>query len=89
MNTLSKKVDADLTNIFKSIEGTRTFENVATKHGTALERHAKSNVTAILKETHKSFKAFDTGMTTDFENPFLSVSPDLETSSDCCGCGNN
>ena len=40
MNTLSKKADADLTNIFKNIEGTRTFENVATKHGTAMEPHA-------------------------------------------------
>ena len=26
-------------------------------------------------------------MTIDFENPFLSVSPDPETSCDCCGCG--
>ena len=26
-------------------------------------------------------------MTIDFENPFLSVSPDQETSCDCCGCG--
>ena len=26
-------------------------------------------------------------MTIDFENPFLSISPDLETSCDCCGCG--
>ena len=25
-------------------------------------------------------------MTIDFENPFLSVSSDLETSCDCCGC---
>ena len=39
MNTLSKKADADLTNIFKNIEGTRTFENFATKHGTAMEPH--------------------------------------------------
>lgn len=25
-------------------------------------------------------------MTIDFENPFLSVSPNLETSCGCCGC---
>ena len=25
-------------------------------------------------------------MTIDFENPFLSVSPDLETYCNCCGC---
>ena len=51
MNTLSKKVDNDLTNIFKNNEGTRTFENVATKHGTGMEPHAESNVTALLKKT--------------------------------------
>lgn len=25
-------------------------------------------------------------MTIDFENPFMSVSPNLETSCGCCGC---
>ena len=35
---------------------------------------------------HKNFKAFDTGMTFDFENLFLSVCPDLETSCDHCIC---
>ena len=56
MNTLSKNVDTDLTNIFKNNEGTRTFENVVTKHGTAKEPHAKSNVTAILKKHLKILK---------------------------------
>ena len=51
MNTLSKNVDADLTNIFKNIESIRRFENVANKHGTAMEPIAKSNVTAILKKS--------------------------------------
>ena len=51
MNTLSKNVNTDLTNRFKNNEGIRTFENVATKHGTAMEPHAKGNVTAILKKT--------------------------------------
>ena len=56
MNTLSKNVDTDLTNIFKDNEDIRTFENVATKHGTAMEPHAKSNVTAILKKHIKILK---------------------------------
>ena len=91
MSTLSKNADTDLTNIFKNNECTRTFEIVATKHDAAMEHHAKINVTPIL-EKHKNFKTFDTGMTNDVENPFLPVSPDLETSCvetscDCCGCG--
>ena len=56
MNTLSKNVGTNLTNIFINNEGTRTFENVATKHGTAMEPHAKSNVIAIFKKTHKNLK---------------------------------
>ena len=75
MNTLSNKVDADLTNTLKKMEVTRTFKNVATKHGTTMESHAKSNVSNI-KKIHKNFKAFDTDIKIDFENPFLSVSPD-------------
>ena len=51
INTLSKSADADLTNIFKNIEGITRFENVANKHGTAMEPNAKSNVTTILKKS--------------------------------------
>lgn len=73
-----------LTNIFKNI-GTRKFENIATEQGHAMEPHDKSNVKPILKKK-TSFKEFDASMTIDFENPFLSVSPNLETSCGCCGC---
>ena len=55
MNTLSNKLDADLTNTFKKMEVTRTFKNVATKHGTIMESHAKSML-AILKKYIKFLK---------------------------------
>ena len=41
------------------------FETVAAKHGMATEPHAKSVVMDALKKTHKKFKAFAPGMTTD------------------------
>lgn len=57
VNTIKKSPD--------SINLESIFETVAAKHGMATEPHAKSVVMDALKKTHKKFKAFVPGMTTD------------------------
>ncbi len=57
------------------------------KHGIANETHAKEIYKSIMKHRHKSCKFQDPGMTIMAENPFISVSPDLEIECDCHGKG--
>lgn len=88
VNTIKKpNNDANLDNLFEAILGNNHFENLATKHGIAMEPHAKIAVISILKISHNKFKSYDPGMTVDKNYPYISVSPDLETFCECCGEG--
>ena len=63
----------------------KTFETAATKHGIAMEIHAKEQLKKIINSSHSNCTFQESGMVIDEDLPFLSVSPDLEGTCKCCG----
>ena len=58
------------------------------KHGISTEVHAKTKYLSVMrKQRHVRLSSIDPGMTVMREHPFISASPDLDVSCDCCGDG--
>lgn len=88
METIKKNPNEDAHNLVKSLLYSKSFENFATRHGIATEPHAKREVVRVLKGNgHKKVKYEDMGTIISEEHPFLSASPDLKVSCECCGAG--
>ena len=88
METLRKTESTDAHNLVGSLLHSKPFENYATRHGIATEPHAKRALVQVLKANgHKKVKFEDMGTVISEEYPFLSASPDLQVSCECCGTG--
>ena len=58
------------------------------KHGISTEVRAKIKYLSVMrKQRHVRLSSIDPGMTVMREHPFISSSPDLDVSCDCCGDG--
>ena len=73
--------------LLKNLPEINKFESKATKHGTAMESHAKSQVISILKKSHKNFTSTNPGLKVDQIYPYLATSPDLLVTCHYCGNG--
>ena len=76
---------ADATKLVQDLIERKQFESVATKHGLAMEIHAKEKLKKVLCDIHKKIKYQECGMLIDEKLPYLSASPDLQGSCLCCG----
>ena len=82
-NNISNKAGS----LLKNLTEINKFESKATKHGTAMEPHAKLQVIPILKKSHKNFTSTNSGLKVDQIYPYIAGSPDLFVTCHCCGNG--
>ncbi|XP_028407527.1 uncharacterized protein LOC114530141 [Dendronephthya gigantea] len=84
INSVNNNPSVSTNALVKELIERKKFETVATKHGIAMETHAKEKVKNILSKTHIKCQFQESGMIIDKELPYLSASPDLEGSCKCC-----
>ena len=82
-NSISNNADS----LLKNLTEINKFESKATKHGTAMEPHAKLQVLSILKKSHKNFTSTNPGLKVDQIYPYIAAVPDLLVTCHCCGIG--
>ena len=85
INSFNNKSSVSTTALVKELIERKTFETVATKHGIAMETHAKEKLKNILSKTHIKCQFQESGMIINKELPYLSASPDMEGACKCCG----
>ena len=85
INSFNNKPSVSTNALVKELIERKTFETVATKHGIAMETHAKEKLKNILSKTHIKCQFQESGMIIDKELPYLSAIPDMEGSCKCCG----
>ena len=86
MNTLNKnKTNEFPTSLVKQHLTDQRFVSIQTKHGIAMEVHAKEKVKTLFKKTHKKVRFYEPGMVVYEKHSFISASPDLEVECECCG----
>ena len=78
MNSVNKNPSVSPNALVKELIERKTFETVATKHGIAMETHAKEKLKNILNKTHMKCQFHESGMIINKELPYLSASPDME-----------
>ena len=85
VNTVIKNSETPTDLLVNDLIERRMFETVATKHGISMETHAKEKFKKNIAKTHVQYKFQESGMVISDKLPFLSASPDLEGSCECCG----
>ena len=84
---MQNNISNNANSLLKTLTEINKFESKATKHGTALEPHAKLQVISILKKSHKNFTFTNPGLKLDPTYPYIAASPDLSVTCHCCGNG--
>ena len=74
---MQNNISNNANSLLKTLTETNKFESNATKHGTALEPHAKLQVISTLKKSHKNFTPANPGLKLDPIYPYIAASPDL------------
>ena len=85
INSINKDCSQNPDCLIKELIERKQFETLATKHGIAMEVHALEKFKKVMNLSHTKCKFVSSGMVIDDQYPFLSVSPDLEGSCQCCG----
>ena len=85
--SLQNNISNNAESLLKNLTEINKFESKATKHGTAMEPHAKLQVISILKKSHKNFTSANPGLKVDQIYLYLAASPDLLVTCHCCGNG--
>jgi len=85
INSIKKDSSLNADSLVADLIQRKQFHSLATKHGIAMEAHAKKKVIEILKKEHTKCKFQDSGILIDEDHPYLAASPDLEGSCECCG----
>ena len=63
--SLQNNVNNNAESSLKNLTESNKFESKPTKHGTAMESHAKLQVMSILKKSHKNFTSANPGLKVD------------------------
>ncbi|KAL5006729.1 hypothetical protein ScPMuIL_015535 [Solemya velum] len=88
VQTLRRDPSQDATALVATVMGYKKNPiTAAMKHGLSLEPHAKTAYQVFMRKKHKAFKTAECGLLTHKDHPYISTSPDLETSDSCCGLG--
>ena len=88
LENIQKNLNENPNKLLNSLTTNTSFSTYATRHGIATEPHAKIEVTNILKDdNHKLLKSYDSGTIIYDKFPYISASPDLIISCECCGKG--
>ena len=85
--SLQNNISNNAGSLLKNLTEINKFESKATKHGTAMERHAKLQVILILTKSYKYFTSTNPGLKADQIYPYIAASPDLLVTCHCCGNG--
>ena len=81
---MQRNICKNAESLLKNLTEINKFESKATKHGTAMEPHAKLQVISILKKSHKKVLSTNPGLKVDQIYPYIAASRDLLVTCHCC-----